>query len=456
MRIIIYICLTLVIKTLALKTNYQQFKAVPLSGPSPTINTGNPDLSEATNYYDCFSIADSKACDGMDLYIPDTGVYYSTASSFDAYVNGEINNDSGILVALCPNANIDHDLMRIAYRYSLFCGRFMYAQARWCKENSENIRANPKLSLCKSTCLEYAQSIEDYGKTVCKNTDNSMGEKIKQNIINKWCNLFTDDEGCVKGTKKESKQCGYNSAIYASEAQTYNPNNKCFVSDSKESKDVIIELEEKATVERNTIHEMGSIKWKILYPIALVVIICIITAIFWNNQNKKYKIGFLTNNSTISEYEFVPSNAKPSREYVDEDFIKKFELEIPKASVSRSSSLAVKEYNKSIRVNEPNDSTIYMIAIYNYHPRREDEIELKFGDRIRIEHEYEDGWGAGVNESTNEFGAFPMICCSSNVTSNQEELPKRNKSRARSKSPNVRKRQLKPTSPLANASVVQQ
>jgi len=144
---------------------------------------------------------------------------------------------------------------------------------------------------------------------------------------------------------------------------------------------------------------MGSIKWKIIYPISLVIIICILTIIFWNNQNKKYRIGFLTNNSTVSEYEFIPSNAKPSREYVDEDFIKKFELELPKTSVSRSSSLAVKEYNKTIRSSEPNDSSIYMIAIYNYHPRREDEIELRCGDRIRIEHEYEDGYVFNINNN---------------------------------------------------------
>ena len=132
MRRVIYLTLTaLVIKTLAVKTNYQQYKAVPLSGPSPTINKSIPDLSEATNYYDCFSIKDSKACDGMDVYIPDTGVYYSKASSFDTYVNGEVNNDSGIIMALCPNSNIKHDLKRIAYRYSMFCGRFIYAQGNY-------------------------------------------------------------------------------------------------------------------------------------------------------------------------------------------------------------------------------------------------------------------------------------------------------------------------------------
>jgi len=452
MRRVIYIILALVIKTLAVKNNYQQYKAVPLSGPSPTVNKAIPDLSEATNYYDCFSIKDSKACDGMDLYIPDTGVYYSKASSFDLYVNGEVNNDSGILMALCPNANIKHDLKRIAYRYSMFCGRFIYAQARWCKENSEEVRANPKLSLCKSTCIEYAQSIADYGKTVCGNSDNAIGEKIQQNIIDKWCSLFSDDEGCVKGTKKESEQCGYNSAVYASEAKTYNPNNSCFVD---KSRSVIDELEEKATAEKNAVHEMGGIKWKIIYPIGAIVIICLITAVFWNNQNKKYKIGYISKSNSVNDYEFIPSNAKPSREYVDEDFIKKFEAELPKASISRNSSLAAKEYSKTIRANEPTSNTVYMVAVYNYHPRREDELELKCGDRIRVEHEYEDGWGAGLNENTNKFGAFPMICCSTNVTTNQEELPKRNKSRAKSKSPSIRKRQRKLTSPLINEYKIQ-
>ena len=48
----------------------------------------------------------------------------------------------------------------------------------------------------------------DYGQNVCGNTDNAIGEKIKENIINKWCNIFTDEEGCLKGTEKEIENCG--------------------------------------------------------------------------------------------------------------------------------------------------------------------------------------------------------------------------------------------------------
>jgi hypothetical protein len=358
-----------------------------------------------------------------NVYLPDTGVYFTSPEKFDAYVNGEINNDSGILQALCPQANIKHDLQKIAYRYSMFCGRMLYSQARWCPQNSEEVRANPKLSLCKSTCIEYAKSIADYGQTVCGNVDNTVGEQIKENIINKWCSLFTDDPGCNPGTKKESSQCGYNSAKYGVDAQTFNPHNSCW---DKGEPEVIEQLKEIATEEQNKEVKMGKIKWKILYPIGTLIIVGIITVYFWFKQNKKYQLGYIPSNTKMNDYEFIPSNAKPSREYVDDDFIDKFELEIPKATLNRSGSLSVKKLS---RIQTQQKEKKYMIAIYNYHPQKEDELELRSGDRIRVEHEYEDGWGAGINETTNKFGAFPLICCSTNISNNEESLPKRSRSR---------------------------
>jgi len=70
------------------------------------------------------------------------------------------------------------------------------------------MRANPQKSLCRSTCVEYANSFVDYGLSVCNNQDNSVAEEIRDNIIEKWCNIFTDDEGCIKGTTRETNQCG--------------------------------------------------------------------------------------------------------------------------------------------------------------------------------------------------------------------------------------------------------
>ncbi|OUM65718.1 hypothetical protein PIROE2DRAFT_7218 [Piromyces sp. E2] len=383
-----YFLLIFISKALAYKNTYQKAMAVPTNGPTPTINTAIPDLDEAVNYYDCIPLEGTRTCEGMDnFYVPDTGVYISTVDKFDAYVNAEVNNDSGILLALCPNANIKHDLQKVAFRYSMYCGRVLYSQARWCPQNSDQIRANPQLSLCKSTCLGYAQSIADYGQTVCGNTDNSIGEKIKENIINKWCNIFSDEPGCIEGTTKEAKQCGYRSASYAVEAEKFNPNNKCWKTESDQSSK-IEQLREIASKEESDA-EMGKIKWKVVYPISSIVIVSGLTAFFWVKQNKQYKLGYIPGTAKkMNDYEFVPSNAKPSREYVDDDFIDKFELEIPKTTLTRSGSLSVKKLSRAEGVQ--NDKK-YMIAIYNYHPQKEDELELHSGDRVRIEHEYEDG-----------------------------------------------------------------
>jgi len=441
-----FLCLILLSKVFA--EEYEKARAVPTSGPTPTINESSPDLDIPMQYYKCVSIKGSRPCEGMDdFYVPETGLF-SDLIGFNKYVSSEVNNDSGILKALCPqNTNVKHDLKKVAYRYSMFCGRMLYSQARWCPQNSDQVRANPKLSLCKATCIEYAKSIADYGQTVCGNADNSVGEKIKENIINKWCNLFTDDPGCSVGTKKESAQCGYSSASYAVEAEQFNPHNKCWDKGEGEANaQVLDQLREMATKEQTEKHEMGKIRWKIIYPISTVVIIGAITAFFWVKQNKKYKLGYIPGNSSkMNDYEFVPSNAKPSREYVDDDFIDKFELEIPKATLTRSGSLSVKKLNRAQA--KPKDKK-YMIAIYNYHPQKEDELELRSGDRVRVEHEYEDGWGAGINETTNKFGAFPLICCSTNISNNEESLPKRSRSRVTASSNAKRRSSNPPVPPL--------
>jgi len=123
----VFLCLIFLSKVFA--EDYQKPFALSTNASPPTPNTGIPDLTTPMEFYKCFSIKDSRACGGMDDYhLPETGVFYGDVTSFDKYVNSEVNNDSGILKALCPNANIQHDLKKIAYRYSVFCGRYLYAQ----------------------------------------------------------------------------------------------------------------------------------------------------------------------------------------------------------------------------------------------------------------------------------------------------------------------------------------
>ncbi|KAJ3233414.1 Sorbin and SH3 domain-containing protein 1 [Chytriomyces hyalinus] len=52
-------------------------------------------------------------------------------------------------------------------------------------------------------------------------------------------------------------------------------------------------------------------------------------------------------------------------------------------------------------------------AIFDFKPERSDEIELRKGDTVIVQQEFDDGWGFGVNNRTNKKGNFPCDCLSS-------------------------------------------
>jgi len=405
--------------------------AVATNGIAPTLIM-KPDLSFLDDpYYSCFSIKRSSACEGFSYYIPNSG-YYGTidnsgpedvsVADFDKFVNEDINENSSFIVALCPDADIKHDTRYIAYRNSVYCGRLMYAQARWCRENDDFMRSNPQLSLCKSTCLEFANSIVDYGRNICKNVDDTVAEEIKYNIIEQWCSIFSDDNGCISGTTAEVRNCGYLSASISQEAQTFNPQNSCWKSEEK-----MEEIKNKAKEEDQFEAKMGAIRWKVAYPLSIIIITGVATGYFWRKQNDLYKNGIIRLPEPVEK--ILPSRAQPSRDYVDEAYIQSI-LQKPQSTLPRSASV-----KSTLNRVKDNDKVIYMVALYNYQPRKDDELELKAGDRIRVEHKYDDGWGAGINESTSKFGAFPLICCSDNVSSNTNNFPSRkNSGKIRSRS----------------------
>jgi len=150
------------------------------------------------------------------------------------------------------------------------------------------------------------------------------------------------------------------------------------------------EIQSQAKEESEKEIKMGAIHWKIVYPIGVIIIVSAITAFFWMKQNKIYQRGYIEPKSQ-SEYQIIPSNVEPSRDYVDEDYIKTI-LESPHATLTRNSSFAVRNRD-NIRSSGKKDNVnvVYMIALYNYHPKMEDELELTAGDRVRVEHQYNDG-----------------------------------------------------------------
>ncbi|KAJ3081863.1 Sorbin and SH3 domain-containing protein 2 [Rhizoclosmatium hyalinum] len=66
-------------------------------------------------------------------------------------------------------------------------------------------------------------------------------------------------------------------------------------------------------------------------------------------------------------------------------------------------------------------------VLYAFQPQQHDELTLRVGDRVVIEHEYDDGWAQGFNQTTNASGLFPLDCLAGNNTNAQAANSKFNK-----------------------------
>ncbi|KAI8817502.1 uncharacterized protein EV422DRAFT_540918 [Fimicolochytrium jonesii] len=50
------------------------------------------------------------------------------------------------------------------------------------------------------------------------------------------------------------------------------------------------------------------------------------------------------------------------------------------------------------------------VVRHDYQPAAEDEVQLKVGDRIRLDLLFNDGWAKGTNETTGQQGLLPVAC----------------------------------------------
>ncbi|KAJ3264186.1 hypothetical protein HDU77_009165 [Chytriomyces hyalinus] len=81
----------------------------------------------------------------------------------------------------------------------------------------------------------------------------------------------------------------------------------------------------------------------------------------------------------------------------------KFDSVYTRASTVPSKSTMSSMYSRS-------DSGNIHIVLHDFKPALDDEIELRDGDRVQVDCEYDDGWGYGINFKTNREGLFPLDC----------------------------------------------
>ncbi|TPX48984.1 hypothetical protein CcCBS67573_g10181, partial [Chytriomyces confervae] len=72
------------------------------------------------------------------------------------------------------------------------------------------------------------------------------------------------------------------------------------------------------------------------------------------------------------------------------------------------------------------------IAVYDFTPSANDEVELRVGDMVELETSYDDGWAFGKNVTTGQSGLFPLDCLPGAEVKVDEKGQKKNKQRTSS------------------------
>ncbi|KAI8840679.1 hypothetical protein BJ741DRAFT_595977 [Chytriomyces cf. hyalinus JEL632] len=78
-------------------------------------------------------------------------------------------------------------------------------------------------------------------------------------------------------------------------------------------------------------------------------------------------------------------------------------------SVYTRASMAPSKNTMSSMYSRSDSGNIYTV-LHDFKPALDDEIELREGDRVQVDCEYDDGWGYGINFKTNREGLFPLDC----------------------------------------------
>ncbi|KAI8841163.1 hypothetical protein BJ741DRAFT_595440 [Chytriomyces cf. hyalinus JEL632] len=81
----------------------------------------------------------------------------------------------------------------------------------------------------------------------------------------------------------------------------------------------------------------------------------------------------------------------------------KFDSVYTRASTAPSKNTMSSMYSRS-------DSGNIHTVMHDFKPALDDEIELRDGDRVQVDCEYDDRWGYGINFKTNREGLFPLDC----------------------------------------------
>ncbi|KAG0031082.1 hypothetical protein BGZ81_001813 [Podila clonocystis] len=393
----------------------------------------------------CVSLATSNVCPGYKTFSVDTNKVswldgvgikmnaFTDTASFDVAANSA----TGFYTYDCFGANITH----IPYQNSILCTLLV-------QESTSCPNANQAPNLCVDSCKLYETNLNATAAAACP-TSSAVKTAITKltgtcNLSNNdWPNLQSSESSCVKATVNELALCGRGNALARCEycKTTAGSADACCVgglpcTTPSASASTAATSSNVATITTTAAVTPTPTESKSTSPIpglsmaafggviagAAVLLLLIIAMCICCMRRKKTNKGGNGSSKNLSR-QMSNSSARyniSSPKIQEEGFGASSAAAIPSAPIPMTAlpSLSTPEPIAAVgagavaadasKTGAAKQS--YCQALYPYQASMADELDLNPGDIVNVQRVFDDGWAVGVNMSSGNEGAFPVVC----------------------------------------------
>ncbi|KAF9301823.1 hypothetical protein BGZ74_006225 [Mortierella antarctica] len=391
----------------------------------------------------CVSLADSTVCPSYKAYSVDTNKVnwltgvgitmkaFTDPKSFDEAAN----NATGFYTYDCfGKASTTH----IAYQNTILCTLLV-------QESTSCPNANQAPNLCAESCTLYQTSLKAFADTACPSSG-AVKDSITKltgtcNRSNQdWPNLQSTEATCVKATVNEQAFCGRGTAEARCEYCKTNTTDACCVgapcTSPTANATTAATSSAVATTATTAAVTPAPTESKSTSPIpglsmaafggiiagAAVLLLLIIAMCICCMRRKKSNKGGNGGSKNLSR-QISNSSARyniSSPKIQEEGFGASSAAAIPSAPIPMTAlpSLSAPEPIAAVGAGAvaagasktSAGKQSYCQALYPYQASMADELDLNPGDIVNVQRVFDDGWAVGVNMSSGNEGAFPVVC----------------------------------------------
>ncbi|KAG0093882.1 hypothetical protein BGZ93_010723 [Podila epicladia] len=393
---------------------------------------------------ECVSLATSTVCPSYKTYsVENTKISWlsSLGINMSAFTDTKsfdeaANNATGFYTYGCfGKANTTH----IAYQNTVLCTLLV-------QESKSCPNANQAPNLCMDSCKLYEDGLKAIAATACPN-DSSVKSSITvlsgtcNRSNQEWPNLQSTDSSCVKATDNELATCGRGTPQARCEYCKTHAAEACCVggasctsptanattaatSSAVATTATTLPATPTPTESKSTspIPGLSMAAFGGIIAGAAVLLLLIIAMCICCMRRKKTNKGDNGGSKNLSR-QMSNSSARyniSSPKIQEEGFGASSAAAIPSAPIPMTAlpSLSAPEPIAAIgagavAAGAPKTSAgkqSYCQALYPYQASMADELDLNPGDIVNVQRVFDDGWAVGVNMSSGNEGAFPVVC----------------------------------------------